>query len=349
MGKIRDAHFPSYTNELLLATTEENVVTALLPKTGDILWRQILEKDPRGRIQFSASFTENSVPTFLTVNGVGNPSLVRGWDPMNGNLLWEWSLTLANPERVEAEYWFYDNLMLYHVLAFWGSHLEVTQYMASSGQQLKSGTSRITTPWIVKDACVLAKPFFVCGIKSQILAVNLVSDNGELFSKPLLDEIKAPIQAIKGAEAAVLVNGAIMSLRGDTITSRPLPNARTFVESVNDEKILLQVVSTEKEFSLSASNFETGEEISELTAKIPLTSVMGAASIKAVKCRKKMDAVCIILLDTEDDSLVLVHKGQLKWTREESLANVVTMEMVELPLSYLEGTIEDEFNSKDGK
>lgn len=192
-------------NELILATTEENVVAGVVTKTGDVLWRQILEKESRGRIRFSTTYTETSAnspqPTFLTINGAGNnPSLVRGWDPMNGNLLWEWSLTLANPERVEAEYWFYDNLMLYHVLAFWGSHLEVTQYMASSGQQLKSGTSRITTPWIVKDACVMAKPFFVCGIKSQILAVNLISDNGELFSKPLLDDVQQPIQAIKVRE-----------------------------------------------------------------------------------------------------------------------------------------------------
>lgn len=77
-------------------------------------------------------------------------------------------------------------------------------------------------------------------------------------------------------------------------------------------------------------------------------SVLGAATIKAVKCKKKMDTVCIIVLDTADDSMLLLHKGQIKWTREESLANIVTMEMVELPLSYLEGTIEDEFNSKDG-
>lgn len=112
---------------------------------------------------------------------------------------------------------------------------------------------------------------------------------------------------------------------------------------------MLQVTSTEKEFKLSATSFESGEEISELSATVKLDSVLGAASIKAVKCRKKMDAVCIILLETADEALVLLHKGQMKWTREESLANVVTMEMVELPLSYLEGTIEDEFNSKDGE
>lgn len=196
-----DAHFPGFTNELVLATTEENVATAVLTKTGDILWRQVLEKEARGRVKFSAVFTETAANspqhTFLTVNGGGasSPSLVRGWEPMTGNLLWEWTLTLNSPG--EAEFWFYDNLMLYHVLAYWGSHLEVTQYMASSGQQLRAGTSRIATPWIVRDACVVAKPFFVCGVKNQILAVNLVSDNGELFSKPLMEDIRQPIQAVK--------------------------------------------------------------------------------------------------------------------------------------------------------
>lgn len=174
----------------------------------------------------------------------------------------------------------------------------------------------------------------------------------------------------QGTEAAIEVNGQIMSLRGETITSKRLANANAFVESVNDERIMLQIQSDEKvdekqkytmnynynnqniscqEFKISASVFESGEGVSELAATIKLESVLGAATVKAVKCRKKLEAVCIIVLDTSDDSLVLVHKGQLKWTREESLANVVTMEMVELPLSYLEGTIEDEFNSKDGK
>lgn len=141
-----------------------------------------------------------------------------------------------------------------------------------------------------------------------------------------------------------------MSLRGEKISGKPSStSARSFVESVNDERYLLQVQSTEKEFRLSAVLLETGEEISDLAATVVLDSVQGLATIEAVKCRKKIEAVCMVLLSTADDSLVLVHKGQMKWTREESLANVVTMEMVELPLSYLEGTIEDEFNSKDGE
>lgn len=114
-----------------------------------------------------------------------------------GTLLWEWTLSLTNPERVEGEYWFLDNLMLYHVLAYWGSHIEVTQYYASTGQQLRAGTSRITTPWIEKDACVLAKPFLVCGIKNQILGVNVISDNGQLYSKPLLDDIRGKIKSVQ--------------------------------------------------------------------------------------------------------------------------------------------------------
>lgn len=37
-----------------------------------------------------------------------------------------------------------------------------------------------------------------------------------------------------------------MSLRGENIASKPLGNSKTFVETVNDERILLQVTSTEK-------------------------------------------------------------------------------------------------------
>lgn len=196
-------------------------MAALAAKSGALFWRQVLEKEPRGKLQFSTVFTDGSSQqhVFLTVSGSGNPHLVRGWDPLDGSLLWEWSIQVTDPERIEGEYWFYENLMLYHVLAYYGSHIEVTQYFASNGQQLRAGTSRITTPWIAKDACFITAPYFVCGVKNQILGVNLISDNGELYSKPLLDDIKAPFEPVAGLEATVFVNGQMLSLKGDTFAS----------------------------------------------------------------------------------------------------------------------------------
>lgn len=41
--------------------------------------------------------------------------------------------------------------------------------------------------------------------------------------------------------------------------------------------------------------------------------------------------------------------GKIKWIREDSLANIAAIEIVDLPLTDSEGTIEDHLNTKNGK
>ncbi|KAM9299129.1 ER membrane protein complex subunit 1 [Gastrophryne carolinensis] len=63
---------------------------------------------------------------------------------------------------------------------------------------------------------------------------------------------------------------------------------------------------------------------------------------------KKDDSVGYrALLQTEDDQLMFLHQpGKVSWTREESLADVVTMEMVDLPLTGAQAELEGEFGKK---
>lgn len=41
--------------------------------------------------------------------------------------------------------------------------------------------------------------------------------------------------------------------------------------------------------------------------------------------------------------------GKTKWVREEALASIVAIEMIDLPLADFEGSIESELQNKDGK
>lgn len=59
--------------------------------------------------------------------------------------------------------------------------------------------------------------------------------------------------------------------------------------------------------------------------------------------------ICRVLLSSSDGAIVLIQKGKIKWTREESLADIAAVEMIDLPLSDAEGAIENELNSKDGE
>lgn len=46
---------------------------------------------------------------------------------------------------------------------------------------------------------------------------------------------------------------------------------------------------------------------------------------------------------------MLQFAGKMKWVREEALANIVAIEMIDLPLADFEGSIESELQNKDGK
>lgn len=167
-------------------------MAALSVRTGNILWRKLLEKDSRGNIHYlhvtqtdkneltrSGEFNDYDI---ITVSG-SNPAMVRGWNPNTGNINWEWSLTPNTPATAENALWIYRDSIIYHVIPVYGSHIEVTEYYASTGQHIRSTTTRISAPWIVHGNCILAAPYFACSIGSQLVGVNLLTVNSVLVAK----------------------------------------------------------------------------------------------------------------------------------------------------------------------
>lgn len=67
------------------------------------------------------------------------------------------------------------------------------------------------------------------------------------------------------------------------------------------------------------------------------------------KVNKKSELVCRIVLSTLNGALVQIQAGKVKWIREESLANISAIEMIDLPLADAEGAIEKQLKSKTGK
>lgn len=48
-------------------------------------------------------------------------------------------------------------------------------------------------------------------------------------------------------------------------------------------------------------------------------------------------------------TIISVLSGRVLWTREEALSDVLTMEMVDLPLTGTQAELEGEFGKKTGK
>uniref|UniRef100_A0A8C5E0K9 ER membrane protein complex subunit 1 n=1 Tax=Gouania willdenowi TaxID=441366 RepID=A0A8C5E0K9_GOUWI len=80
--------------------------------------------------------------------------------------------------------------------------------------------------------------------------------------------------------------------------------------------------------------------------KVPLLNPVFQIYVQAFL--KKDDSVSYrVLVQTEDHTLTFIHlPGRVMWTREEALSEVVTMEMVELPLTGTQAELEGEFGKK---
>lgn len=94
------------------------------------------------------------------------------------------------------------------------------------------------------------------------------------------------------------------------------------------------------------------EASNEITSSVlQLEEHLSRPQAADASCRKskKGDLVCRVLWTTEDGALLLSQGSKVKWTREESLANIVALEMIDLPLSDAEGSIEKQLKNKHGE
>lgn len=249
MGEIRDGSFYGPTPDQVIVATEENVLAALNSKTGDILWRKVLEKGDRGSIRLlhvPNNWERSGVPEeeLITVSG-SSPALIRGWNARTGNIEWEWTLTPSTVQAATNGFWFYDTLYLYHVVPVFGSHLELTAYFGSTGQQVKSTTTRLTSPWIGQDSCVLASTVYACVVKGKVIGIDLIAESNELLTKPLNGDWngKKPI-ALKGADATIIIGEDIYSLRTEGTAAVPVKAKSTgiFNEKQSNKHLLVQAL-----------------------------------------------------------------------------------------------------------
>lgn len=101
--------------------------------------------------------------------------------------------------------------------------------------------------------------------------------------------------------------------------------------------------------TVKASSTETGKPLA--TFETDYSDHLSVPEIVDASCKtnKKGELVCRIVLSTVSGALVQIQAGKIKWVREESLANIAAIEMIDLPLADAEGAIEKQLKSKSGK
>lgn len=350
VGKIKYAQFDPVAADKAIVVTGENVLAALSSKTGDIVWRRVLETDDsRGDVKLLhvtkdsrnvVSRTNDEDPFgVITVSG-HNPVLFRGWDISNGNLAWEWSITPTSESNVDSQY-FFRGTNIYHVLPVWNAHIELTVYHASTGQQTTATTSKITAGWITKDKCVLSLNFFACLVKDQLLVLDLLAEQNNIRTKAV-ESSSAGIKVVLGQEGFVQVGRQVLSLKDLQVVFEDRKSANLYMDSN-----LIQLVKENKNIRITLDD----QELTVLS-DVPET-LDNNLQILSVKCKPKKENLsqlaCRFLLGTDDGAIVLAQQNKIKWIREEALTRIASIEFLDLTLSDAQGAIEEELNSKDGE
>ncbi|KAM3959763.1 ER membrane protein complex subunit 1 [Aphomia sociella] len=355
VGRIKFSQFDTVsTAKKIIVATEENVLAALNLKTGQVVWRHVLESASTGNFQL-LHVTEKVV----TVSG-SNPYLVRGWDSATGVLLWEWSLTLQNDDYADFSEWWVQNNMLVHMVPIYESHIEVTMYNLMTGQN-RGSTSKLPAVW-TNDGCILTAPYYTCVGNDLIHTLDVTSNAIQLISKPLSQYLPnkgedislRPLDGNSVLPAFVINDKRIMIVKNDNFELLKValgdPSASATIIDGSTGPLLLQTWSDEvKGFYLTAHSVTSGQEVQEIRSADKSQHIPEPELSAAMCSAARENHVCRILVTGSDDASHLMQQGgRVLWTREEALANVVAVEFVDLPVSDLDAAIESEFDQKEG-
>lgn len=350
IGKVKFASFDSVKR--IIVATEENVIAAINIKSGQILWRHVLEDQPGNTVELLDVDKE-----VVTVTGGENTFYVRGWELNNGVLLWEWCL---HTEATNAKWGIYKDKLI-HIVPVLNSHLEVTEYEVHTGQN-RGASSQISTPWVIDlSKCVLAETYWSCisgedstGILYYLNVVSNGNEASKIYKKNidlLIGNVpgKVGILPFKYTEPSLLLTrnnvGRLVTLNEDNIdvleNSFPL-NSITIVNG--DQRLVLGLTLKDQNLVIKTTEIGIGENVVEAEYSENLGNPEPIVGI----CR---GTACRLLILTSDNVLCLLQlpNGKMLWKREESLSNIVGIEFVELPVSELDASIEREFqtNSND--
>ncbi|XP_030563637.1 ER membrane protein complex subunit 1 [Drosophila novamexicana] len=364
LGALKQVHVDlNHFQPRVLLSTHEQVVASLCPKTGEIIWRQVLEQKPRGDIKLLqvSGFADDSSDTaaapmgshlgfdMLTVQGHA-PALVRGWNTNIGTIEWEWSIMPLHTERAQDAVWFYSNSVLYHVVPVWRSHIEVTAYFATSGHTTGS-TSKIMAAWIKPQSCLLSGTFYVCLDGKQLISLDLVAKSTQVIATPLGAEPSGKIQSLPGLNGLLIVDKKLISVSKDQAVCSELTSASYLVGSFNLRKVLAYADLVDGVLKINAVYVDNCTPVPELQQSVAFAEDFGAPSLRSFDCKAKRNGDgknCLFIFATSAESIVAVQQGRVRWAREESLANVIDTQFIDLPLADTEGTLENEMKGKAG-
>uniref|UniRef100_A0AAX7TNY1 ER membrane protein complex subunit 1 n=1 Tax=Astatotilapia calliptera TaxID=8154 RepID=A0AAX7TNY1_ASTCA len=333
VGKVRFSHFDTHvqSSKKVLVATENNVFAALNTRTGELFWRHVDKSGPEGNIDALLHHGQDAILV------VGNGRLLRSWDVNVGGLNWEIVLDSGSFQKA-------------CLVGQQGTvkHVAVLEKNIISLHYLSNGHQK----WIenLPDSETVDYQTVYSGGNGEVYALGIVphshiviiaysTDDGEIIKQI---SVEAPWLSNIVASCAVIGQGVLICVDSAT-PSLYMYNLNPNMDDLQMTQIPLQACS------INLFSAETGRRLLDTT----LIFVMDPNGGKPEKIYiqpflKKDDSVGYrAMVQTEDHTLTFIQQpGRVMWTREEALSDVVTMEMVDLPLTGTQAELEGEFGKK---
>ncbi|KAG8190034.1 hypothetical protein JTE90_000129 [Oedothorax gibbosus] len=365
IGKIKYSYIdPSIGgSQKFVVATEENVLSCLSTRTGSIIWRQILEAGENGVID---AMSEDG--DLITVSGKGQ--FIRSWDPNTGILLWETSF--PNAAQNEALLHFAistHNKEIIRIETLPEKHTRVSVYSFTRASLKTSDV--IPTPWYNKNTnCSFISPGYFACIESskKVLQLLSVKDSGafipvtlqslgieldknirevNVVSLPYQGLSEKPVMALQMEDSGMLLQIYPPGIKLMKILTNMNEVSSTLIE---DKLVLFTLYRSGNSYQINALDVESKSALDYLSGTFTLSENRGDLdSFFILPYTKKDHGVSYkVMLLFEDYSVLVIHQqGRLVWSREEALSNIVATEVLDLPLSDTDASIEQEFGQPD--
>ncbi|GAB6018573.1 hypothetical protein CHUAL_000265 [Chamberlinius hualienensis] len=367
IGNVISIHFDhSVGSHKIIVATEENVLAALNQHTNQTIWRQVLESNKDGKIVAIAA-NGNAI---LSVSGE-NP-LVRSWDSTTGILNWETSLTSSTPGSLHNSLYRFrvkDSLV---VVAECQEYKSVTFKSINYQTGELRNSQKIPAPWFLKNTkCQFTSDsFFVCLDETQpnnspiFYTFDINKDTA--FHPLTLSSLGLIDSSFSSSEIITLISGessrehlfAIKSLTNQVVVVDKVEDALRVVEkfsnvvtlsatNVNDHLVLCLLTNEEQNYVLEVYDTVTKSYLTNVGGAISYPEHYGVVQRLFAEVLPKKDGSLTwrVVLTTSCHSILYFNAGLLQWTREESLASIMSVEMVDLPISESEAQMEEQFGS----
>ncbi|XP_071146157.1 ER membrane protein complex subunit 1-like isoform X1 [Mytilus edulis] len=289
------------------------------------------------------------------------PYGVYSYDLMNGKQKWKFSLPNSDGTVFDRVIVRGNEVIAIGHLP--GAHVTIVK---ANNEGVISSQKSIPAAWINKEtSCeVVDSSYYLC-FKQDTLTLQLLdlvsgpvfkpTDISELGLAPSGTVVLEPVSN-RGDYPELLIRlgkndlAILKILKNELQVVKQLPgvSAAEVTKLDNKEVLLTLQKSGDQELTLTGYDLESGGEITDLKQKISAGPSHGLP-LKAYGylVRKKDGRIGYKLaLQSEDYSLQMVQKmGKVSWTNEEALAYIMSVEMIDLPVSENQAKFEEEFGS----